>query len=174
MKVFCVAAYLMSTSALAYDRCYTEAAPKGQTSCFIAVQSSTYICEGQGKLRTANCIGSVGEAVACELRPTKLTEPPDIWCEQPSTPAPTENATATLMAAQPPKARRAPDAHSPQNSVLEKCAPLLAKSKSAFDLLNYDGCLKREAVLRGIHIPVPKKTDCTISPLGNKMTCLEY
>jgi hypothetical protein len=83
--------------AMAQDRCYVEAAPGGKSTCFLVDNAATLICDGQDNRRTSNCSTKVGEPVLCELRPTKLREPPDIWCTMP-TPAPNEHARATLLA----------------------------------------------------------------------------
>ena len=139
---------MFSGWAHAYDRCYIEAAPRGNSTCFIAMMATTLFCTGQDKRRTAQCATAAGDPVACELRVTRLGEPPDIWCAI-SPPPPSDSAVATLMASGD-RYRNAPrNAPAKPPAPTETCVLPIDQSKWSYatEYNMYVRCLKRKTLI---------------------------
>lgn len=154
--------------AMAQERCYIEALPGGKSSCFLPSNNTTFICEGQDKRRTSICNSPDGEPAQCELRPTRLNEPPDIWCSMPS-PAPGSGISVSATGSHGPRDARAyqqsettkPPKQTPQSLCTEF-------EKTVF----YGECIaKMKAGMAGIG--PPKQTVCRINYFGAsaRMTC---
>ena len=154
--------FLTSCPAMALDRCLIEAVPNGNSTCFLVANNATFTCAGQDQKRTPHCKTPTGEVVACELRPTKLREPPDIWCEMP-TPAPSENAVVTVMAGGErfrsvgQSETTKPTAQPSTNAETCRVPPDHGGLSYAREFEFYVRCLKRKAVVDG-RIPLE---DCS-------------
>ncbi len=166
--------YLISTSAFAFERCYVETAPAGKSTCFLVNNNATITCEGQDKRRTANCSTKTDDPIHCELRPTKLQEPADIWCEI-VTPPPVESGIGINVRAHEGVPRvRDPRAYEqsettkpPKQTPKTICAGF---EKGIF----YAECIaKMTAAFHGVR--PPKETVCNIDYSGRsaRMTCRE-